>query len=297
MMAHSLSRRRFLSISAAACASGLPTAGRAHVWQGRGLGGAVSVRLEGLAPGAAARVERRITQELERTERLFSLHRDSDLARLNRDGRLAYPAEDFLELCALAGQVHLATGGAFDPTVQAIWRAAQQGGDLAQAEDLTGWDRLRIERQEIRLERGMALTFNGIAQGWAADRIAALLRSEGLRNVLIDMGEIVGLGGRAPGQPWRVGIAGPIGQDLRQIGLTDRALATSSPMGTVMPDGRGHILHPRGQAPVWSTVSVSAPSAAVADALSTAFCLMPFSSIVPALQALPGARCEVLAPV
>ena len=59
--------------------------------------------------------------------------------------------------------------------------------------------------------------------------------------------------------------------------------------------GRAHILGPAGQVPRWSTVSVSAPEAAGADALSTAFCLMDRPAIDAALTAFPGARVEILA--
>ena len=42
----------------------------------------------------------------------------------------------------------------------------------------------------------MQITFNGIAQGQAADRVADLMREEGFTNVIIDMGEIAALGER-----------------------------------------------------------------------------------------------------
>jgi thiamine biosynthesis lipoprotein len=91
-----------------------------------------------------------------------------------------------------------------------------------------------------------------------------------------------------------VQIAGPDGTMLAETRLTGRALATSSPRGTLL-NGQPHILGPEGQPALWQTVSVSAPSAAVADALSTAFCLMDPPAITAALTAFPGARLEVLA--
>ncbi len=287
-----LSRRRFLAISAAA-ACGTGRAG-ATTWQGQGLGAALSVRIEGLAPAAGPRLFGRIESEIARIGRTASLHADSELARLNRDGRLAGPGAGLRELLDLAGRVHDATGGAFDPTVQPLWLATAQGGDRAAAAALVGWDRVRIHSDAITIGRGQALTLNGIAQGWAADRVADLLRAEGFGNVLIDMGEIAALGRRGDGLPWRAGIAGPGGGMIATLDLTDRALATSSPRGTLIGDGRPHILGPAGQRPLWSTVAVSAPQAAVADALSTAFCLMDRAAIDRALAAFPGARVEAI---
>jgi thiamine biosynthesis lipoprotein len=140
----------------------------------------------------------------------------------------------------------------------------------------------------------MALTFNGIAQGYAADALAALLRAEGFGDVLIDAGEVQALGYREDGGSWRAAIAAPDGRILRRLELSDRALATSSPTGTRIGAGQAHIMHPSGRIPLWETVSVSAGSAAVADALSTAFCLMTRDEIAVALAEFPDAQVEFL---
>lgn len=288
-----MNRRRFLCISAAVL---LPVPGHAQTvtdWQGRGLGTALSLRLVGADPRHSRQTFARVEAEIERIEKLASLHRDSALTRLNRDGHLAWPAPDLLSLLRLAGEVHAATGGAFDPTVQPLWRALAEGGDTNAARKLIGWDRLRFDKSEIRLEHGQALTLNGIAQGWAADRITALLRRAGFADALVDMGEVSALG-QGPQGPWIARIETPDGRALAESHLTNRALATSSPRGTLV-NGQPHILGPGGQLPRWQTVSVSAESAALADALSTAFCLMDRPQIVETLGLFPGARLEALA--
>jgi thiamine biosynthesis lipoprotein len=215
---------------------------------------------------------------------LASLHRDSALTRLNRDGRLAWPSPELWSLLALAGQVHAATGGAFDPTVQPLWLAIATGGDQARARALIGWGRVSRSAEEIRLAPGQQLTLNGIAQGWAADRIAACLRAQGFADALIDMGEVAALGRRDDGQPWRRAPSPARGAILAEATLANRALATSSPRGTLIGAACPISSGPQGQPPLWQTVSVSAPSAALADALSTAFCLMDR----PAIDRRPG---------
>lgn len=282
-----MNRRRFLAITAAAIVA--PRAVPAAVWQGNGFGAALSLRLENADPARARRVFRRVEAEIRVIEETASLFRDSSLTRLNRDGRLHHPPAPLVALLALAGEVHRATGGLFDPTVQPLWQAIATAGDTRAAAATIGFDRITVDEDEIRLARGQALTLNGIAQGWAADRIAAILRTAGFGQALVDMGEIVALGRRADGRDWQAAIAGPAGDRLAQVGLRDRALATSSPRGTVIGAGNPHILGPRGEVALWQTVSVTAPSAAVADALSTAFCLMPESAIRAALRAFPGA--------
>lgn len=287
-----MNRRRFLTLTAAALA---PLPGQAETlttWEGRGLGAALTLHLIGADAPLARRTFARVEAAIARIDGLASLHRDSALTRLNRDGHLAWPAPDLLDLLTLAHQVHAATGGAFDPTVQPLWQALAEGTDPARARALVGWHRLRLSAGEVRLDHGQALTLNGIAQGWAADRIADLLRGAGFARALVDMGEIAALG-QGPGGGWPVRIEGPDGAALGAVRLAERALATSSPRGTLV-QGQPHILGPRGQPPLWQTVSVSAPRAAVADALSTAFCLMDRPAIDAALAAFPGARLEAL---
>ncbi len=207
---------------------------------------------------------------------------------------------------SLASTLHHATGGAFDPSVQPIWKAyyasaplGPDAGAIRRAQSLAGWDRLTFGPQAVRLaEPGMALTLNGIAQGYITDRIAALLRREGLGNVLIDIGEVAALGKRPDGGAWKVGITEPGGNGpLKRIRLSDRALATSAPLGTrLWADGPGHVIDPQiGQpAGLWDLVSVSAESAALADGLSTAFCLMGHRQIDAALEVFASARIEYL---
>jgi thiamine biosynthesis lipoprotein len=291
-----LNRRRFLTIVAASLSAPLLSAagqGAAREWRGRALGADVTLRLVDM-PAGGDRIWRKVARLLARVERHFSLYADTELTRLNRTGRIAWPAPEIRALFRLAGEVNRATGGAFDPSVQPLWRAVAQGGDVEAARALVGWDRVQLSANEIRMAPGMALTFNGIAQGHAADMVAALLRAEGFGNVLIDTGEIQALGLRDDGTPWRAGIAGPGGRIRRRMELSDRALATSSPMGTQIGAGQAHILHPAGRAPLWDTVSVSADSAALADALSTAFCLMARQEIAAALSEFPDARLELL---
>lgn len=293
-------RRRFLTITAAALA--LPLAARATpvVWRGIALGARAELRLAHPdAPAIAARA----AAEIARLEAIFSLYRsDSDLSRLNAAGTLAAPPFELLECLGMAGGVHAASGGRFDPTVQPLWavhaEAAAQGGvpdaaALARARAVTGWGGVRLDPARIALPRGGALTLNGIAQGYVADRVAALLRAEGLDRVLIDTGELRALGGQPEGGAWPVRLAAG-----GAVGLLDRALATSAPLGTTFDQAGtlGHILDPRTghpAAPVWRSISISAPSAALADALSTAGCLTEDRRTLDALlRPYPEARVE-----
>lgn len=286
-----LTRRRVIAMSALA----LLTAGRgraalpAQVWQGRAMGAAVTLRTEGASPAQARAFFADAERALRQTEATFSLHADSALARLNRDGYLAYPGQAMLTVLHLAGAIHAATGGAFDPTVQPVWQARAHG--LPEPAHLSGWSEIEISERAIRLPRpGMALTLNGIAQGWAADRLAEAARDHDLPRVLIDAGEIAALGAG-----WRAGIAAPTGRLLRRLILSDRALATSSAFGTrIGPAAVSHIIDLVNARPAREIVSVSASGAALADGLSTAFCVMDDATIASALSRFPDARIETI---
>lgn len=302
-----LNRRRFIAISAAAAAM-TPIAVHAdkkrHVWVGHALGARATIYLD--HPQAEIIADRAIA-EIARLEGILSLYRpDSALARLNRDGRLATPPFELLDCLTLGGVVHAGSGRLFDPTIQPLWalwaESAAEGREpgLDKIEETltrTGWSRLQLSSEVITLPPGGALTLNGIGQGYVADRIAALLEAEGLDNILIDTGEFRALGGRWDDGDWPVELAsGGV------IGLRGRALATSAILGTTFDaDGRlGHILDPRigrPARPIWQSVTISAPSAAIADALTTAACLMDSDdAIAEMITQFPGARLEALLP-
>ncbi|SDK93011.1 FAD:protein FMN transferase [Paracoccus chinensis] len=288
-----LPRRRFLALSACALALSAAAAPTRHHWQGVAMGADVALTVEGGTPAAARAFFSEAERALQSVERQFSLFGGSELMRLNALGRLPHPSADMLALLDLAGRVHAATGGAFDPTVQPLWQARRLGHDESPARSLVGWDEVRADVAEIRLARpGMALTLNGIAQGFAADRLAEVATRHRLGDLLIDAGEVRALGASG----WQARIETPDGGLVRELTLQGRALATSAPFGTRigLAGDRAHILGPQGQPPRWALVSVSAENAALADALSTAAVLMERPAIDAALQSFPEARLEAL---
>ena len=306
-----LTRRQFLTISAAACGMGTPTMAGARPqtrWRGTALGAAATVRINGLTTEDAAPIMRAVQAELHRLEGIFSLYRqDSLLVRLNEMGHLAAPPAELLEVLSLVDVLHRATGHAFDPTVQSLFKAHAQAlskgrkpskAELTAARQKIGWDGVSFDQRDVRLHRsGAALTLNGVAQGYVTDKISRLLAAYGLRDILVDAGEISARGQRPGGGGWTAGVADPDGCIVRRLTLSDRALATSAPKGTVLdPSGElGHIFDPeRGlEAKGAALVAVSAESAALADGLSTALCVMPVEKHEDATAAFPGARLEV----
>jgi FAD:protein FMN transferase len=302
-MARPLTRRRFIAISAAAAglpllprwAAGTEAPAQLRVWRGVALGADAMLQINHPDPAAADRLIERALAEVTRLERIFSLyHADSAIRRLNATGHLADPPADLVRILSESQGFSRITGGAFDVTVQPLWQlyaehfsrhyADNEGpaaADIARVLALVDHDAVAVEAESIRFRRGgMAITLNGIAQGYVTDRVTELLRAAGVDRALIDMGETRALGDHPSGAPWRVGLEDPRrpGDIAETIGLSDRAVATSGGYGTQF-DAAGrfnHIFDPSSgrTSERYLSTSVIAPTATVADALSTAFCLM-----------------------
>jgi thiamine biosynthesis lipoprotein len=298
MSAQGFTRRRVLRLIAAGAAAWRVPVAVADVpvtrWRGWAFGADASLTIRDPDRARAERALADCVVEIDRLERVFSLHRrDSALVALNGAGALVDPPTELVDVLTFAARVSEVSGDAFDVTVQPLWgvyvRAQRNGWSrpddfeaaLDQARARIGWRRLAIARDRLAFtSSGMAATLNGIAQGYATDRIAERLRSHGFPHVLVDVGEFRGLGERDAGQPWRVGVAWPDRAGLATVlTLSDRAVATSSPLATPFDsNGKNHHLfdpHSGRSAHGWTSVSVTAPTAVLADALSTAIDVAP----------------------
>ncbi len=256
--------------------------------------------------------ERAITaafEELQTIEKVMSLYvADSEICRLNREGILHNPHPCLVQVLRFAAAISEASNGAFDITVQPLWevyaaaKKSQQRPDPAAIEEARAkvdWRRVEILPTAIRLHgRGTAITLNGIAQGFAADRVVDVLRRHGMEHALVNTGEIAALGTKTGNEPWKVGVQHPRREDayVAVVPLADRCLATSGDYATPLSDDLRdhHIFDPHlGRSPAtFSSVSVVARTACEADALATTvFVLGPEQGLAlvrsrPACEAL-----------
>lgn len=277
-----ISRRKFLVYGAAAgtaCGLGALIANGdakpASVWRGAALGGEARVALYGSDAETAANALGEVAHEIERLENVFSLYRDtSELSRLNAERRLAGASRDLVEVLRAASSWRDKTAGAFNSLVQDLWQAAAKGREVTQAMleaaqgEITFGDAIALPSQSL-------VTLNGIAQGRIADRVTEVLRAHDFDDVVIDAGEL-----RIPGRERRaVGI--PALQSA--ISVADVAIATSEPKALVFDPKtfRHHLIDPHtGKSPrYWESISVLAPTAETADALSTAFAILPHDAV------------------
>jgi FAD:protein FMN transferase len=318
-------RRRAMRIVAAAAGVPLMIAavrasapkGELHSWQGEVLGAVSELTLWHADAAFAQRTIRMVRQEIERYERIFSLYReDSEIARLNAVGRLARPSPELRALVEESQHIGALSAGAFDITVQPLWRLyeahfwshsdvqadiAARAREVARA--LVDFRRIDAGAASIGFTRGgMAITLNSLAQGYITDAIADMLRHEGFESAVVDLGEFRTLGRHPDGRPWRIGIRNgkALGGLGRMVELTDMALAVSGGYGTPFePSGRfHHIFDPATGASANGLVDVAVigPRATAANALSTAICVAGEARARELLSAYPGTRAILTRP-
>ncbi|MFZ5815135.1 MAG: FAD:protein FMN transferase [Bacillota bacterium] len=214
----------------------------------------------------------------------------SDPARISRAAGEWVPVEPLtLRALLLARSWEARTGGAFDAALGGVidlYRFGDGGqvpspAELAGALALSGavaWE-LDEAGSRARVARaGTVLDLGGLHKGLAVDQAAAALRAHGVTRGLVDAGgNMLALGLRADGSPWRIGIQHPRRPDrvLAVIPLSDQAIATSGDYQQFFEQGGKryhHVLDPRTGEPASGVLSVTvlAPTAVEADLLSTA---------------------------
>lgn len=238
-------------------------------------------------------------REIDWLEQLTSRYiESSDISRINRlEAFESTPVSvETFDCLQCAAEVTRATGGAFDVTVGpllALWRPQDGAKDapppnppedgLAKALEVVGMDNLVFDRESFRVgvrKSGVEVDLGGIGKGFALDRAAALLEDWDIENALLDAGDSTVLAmGAQPGQEgWSVGAGNSAFtcEFARTIVITQRALSGSG----IEAQGR-HILDPRTGRPALARFASWAlcPSAAWADALSTAFLAMTLEEI------------------
>jgi thiamine biosynthesis lipoprotein len=235
-------------------------------------------------------IRKEIGAELVRLDSLLNRFSSISLvSELNRTGR-AQVREDIRYLFLLSDSVSRLTDGLFDISVAPLiefWGYYDHefaNPDTTQILDILpviDYRKISIKGDSILLPSGMKIDFGGIAQGFAADRVADILRKHNVQTALINIGgEIVVIGDSPDARPWRIGIRNPRGEGLVEtVELEEFALSTSGDYEkffTIANKRYPHIINPRTGFPAreFASVTVFTERAAVADAMATAVCIM-----------------------
>ncbi len=221
---------------------------------------------------------------------------NSEISLVNRDAatRPVHVRRSLFELLQTAQTLFDQTDGAFDIAAGAqiqLWKNCRAEKripteqEIANVQRMSGSHHLQLDESTTSVSfdvAGLQLDPGAIGKGFALDEATAWLKkTEGCPTEFLVHGgrsSLVACGGNNQHSGWPVGIGNPLftKKRLGTVLLSDQAMSTSgSNIQFFRHDGQryGHILDPRTALPVDGMLSVTvfADSAAIADALSTAF--------------------------
>ena len=259
------------------------------------MGTRASVSIYGMDQKQAEEAAGKALHELHRLEQMMSTwNPESEVSGLNSapGGKKVKLSEELIELIDIAKQFSSLTSGAFDVTARPLSRlwGFQEGSEsipsaeaISEALGRVGHQKIITDSTGVTLPPGTEIDLAGIAKGYGVDRCAEILRGEGVSSALIDLGGNMYAIGSPPGKRgWIVGIRNPLKTDsiTGYLILRNEAVATSGNYENFVEiEGKvfGHIIDPRTGRPVSGTVrgvTVIAPTAAAADALSTSLFIL-----------------------
>jgi len=208
-------------------------------------------------------------------------------------------SDSFLEVLTLANQITAESGGAFDVTVMPavnLWGFGRDGrrekapseSEVSRLKQYVGMDKIKIDENTIsKSHPETELDFSAIAKGYGVDKVAGFIMQKGYANFMVEIGgEVVVKGVNAHDGMWRIGIDKPDIEPSVERGfqailsLTDEAIATSGDYRNYFISGDSlysHTIDPVTCKPILNgvaSVTVIAPTCALADAMATAIMVM-----------------------
>ncbi len=222
---------------------------------------------------------------------------DSELSRFNQSPANEWfnVSPEIIEVLAMAADIYRLSEGSFDVTVGPLvnlWGFGPNPGpdqvpaakQINEILETIGFEHLQVRADALRKNVDLYVDLSAIAKGYAVDQLASLLDDHGIQRYLVEIGgELRGKGVNAQGQPWRVAVELPESNQripYRIIELVDMGMATSGDYRNYFEQGGvrySHTIDPATGYPIrhnLASVTVLAPSTAMADGLATAIDVM-----------------------
>ncbi|MGN1215023.1 MAG: FAD:protein FMN transferase, partial [Candidatus Cryptobacteroides sp.] len=149
---------------------------------------------------------------------LSGYNRNSILSRSNAGEKVTYN-DLFMDVFSRCRKYHELTGGALDVAAGPLfdaWGFGFRNSSLPSAETvdslraICGMDKILPDLRSSVPGVNPVLNFNAVAQGLTCDLVAGYLHSIGVRDMLVDIGEIYCEGVNAKGNCWKVGVDRPV---------------------------------------------------------------------------------------
>ena len=233
---------------------------------------------------------------------------DSPISELNRYGSLENAPQELIEVFKLALELAALTDGAFDPTVLplvGLFKEVRETGKLPDEQkvkeilQVVDYRHIVVEDRMVKYSKpGVTATLDAVAKGYIVDEGIKVLLAMNLTNAFVEAGgDLMVVGRRYDGKPWKIGIRNPRSDDLKKmttIEMSDRAIATSGDYMQYFTDDKKihHIIDPRtGFSPVrTASSSIIASTVAWADGLATAAMVLDPEQSIALIETLPD--CE-----
>jgi len=282
------------------------------------FGGLTEVELRGVPEPAAAAAFGAVGETLQRDQRAWHPWEMSDLLRLNAaiaQGESYQTSDELAGLLRAAQRAYVGSDGLFNAAVGSLvdlWGFHTSDYPITAPPppdgNIAAILAMRPRMSELRIaddgtvtssNRAIQLDLNGLAEGYAAEQIAAVLHERGIADALINVGGDVLALGSAGARAWRVAISSPQHQALAEVELQGHeALFSSGNYNKFREvEGRrwGHVLDPRTGRPARGTAAVSVihGDAVVADVASTTLMIAGPTDLVRIARRL-GVACVVL---
>lgn len=237
---------------------------------------------------------------------------DSELSLVNDRAGIApvVVSEETFGIVGTAFRCAELTDGAFNPAIGplvSLWGINTEDAKVPTEQEierilpLLDWKSVVLDEADRSIflpMEGMSLDLGGIGKGYAADAVKVVLLDMGVSDALVNLGgNILVIGTRADGRPWRIGLQDPVaerGEYFLSLSVSDGTVVTSGPYERFFErDGvrYHHILDSTTGWPAAThieSVTLTGPNSTVADALSTAVFVLGFERSFGLLEGLPG---------
>lgn len=229
---------------------------------------------------------------------------DSEIYAANHSGGTAADiSADTEELLRFALDMARETGGALEPTIYPVLTAwgfttgsyqIPEQEELDRLLELVGYEAIGLTDSTVTVPDGMMLDLGAVGKGYAADETAAILRESGVESALLDFGgNILTVGSKPDGTPWRIGVRDPDTEgNLGVLEVADQSVVVSGGYEKyfVGEDGERywHIIDPETGRPAQSglvQVAIVSRESKLCDALSTAIFVMGLDKAIDYWQA------------
>lgn len=236
---------------------------------------------------------------------------ESPVSQLNQNAQLQDVPPQLFQVLQTSKYLYLQSKKSFDVSILPLLEAHQQSvlqtgkppeiQQIKKTLECVGFEKIKLEPRSICFTRpGMRITLDGIAKGYLVDQAATSLKRQGIHSALINAGGDIRAIGNKGAFPWTIGLEDPLGRkkQLLTFKLSDLAVATSGNYHNYYdPLARHHHIISKGLGDSPQRIisaTTLAPSAVLADGLSTLLFLQAPEQSLKLIESLPDAEALII---